>query len=132
MSFRIIGDEIEYEFRPFARIVAPACSVLRDRAEEEIEACDSAKREREDREWCDGLEAEHAKEVEALESKITELEAENEKLHLVLSEIDDGDTCLDLIAKAQAEAAEWRRIAEHNRDVYQEAMKPKPRKRRTF
>ena len=130
MTFRIIGDEIEYEYKPFARIVAPV-STLRDYAEGEIWNCDAKAREAADQKWREEIESEYETERENMEAKIEELTFENERLHTVLGEIDDGDACLDLIAKAQAETAKWREIAETNREAYLQAIRPKPRKRRT-
>jgi ketol-acid reductoisomerase len=128
MSFRIIGDRIEYEFQLFARIVAPECSTLRFYAEEEIEICDSARLERENPMRRDNFEAESTKEIDALQSKIDDLENEYKKLRAILEEIDDGDTCLDLIAKAEADAEKWREIAKTNRLAYLTSVQRKRRK----
>ena len=130
MTFRIIGDEIEYEFRPFARIVAPEHSTLRMYAEDEIWLLDPKKREAEDLEWKESVEKEHAAEVGRLESTVEMLRAEVDKYLGVLNEIDGGATCAEIIAAAQASEAKWREIAETNRAAYYEAIKPKPRKRK--
>ena len=129
-AFRIIGDEIEYEFRPFARIVAPEHSTLRMYAEDEIWLLDPKKRDAEDTEWKNAVEAEHAAEIERLESTIEMLRSEVDKYLGVLNDIDGGATCAELIAEAQASEAKWREIAETNRAAYYTAIKTKPRKRR--
>jgi predicted nuclease with TOPRIM domain len=126
-NFRIIGDEIEYECRPFARIVAPDFSIFRFDAIEEIEECDPAKAEAENAEWRREFEAEQAKEIEALQSRIETLETENEKWLAELNSLDDAGGVAQRIADLQAEVESWRKIAVDNRNAYHEAIKPKRR-----
>ena len=121
MSFRIIGDEIEYEYRPFAKIVAPT-SVWRDCAEGEIELFEPSLREKEIQEaWDQGhegfddLEAERDALKEQVKKLDDDLEAERDALKEQVKKLDDE---LDLIeemggvaeriADLKADAAAWR------------------------
>ena len=128
--FRIIGDEIEYLHVPFARIIASEHSTIRECAVDELWNCDPKKRDAEDTEWKNAVEAEHTAEIERLESTIEMLQSEVDKYLGALNDIDGGATCAELIAAAQASEAKWREIAETNRRAYYEAIKPKPRKRK--
>ncbi len=130
MSFRIIGDEIEYEFRPFARIIAPEFSIARYDAIEDLELCDRVSVERENEEWRKDFEAEQIAEITQLQERISDLEKEKEALEKLLDSIDGGATAAELITEAQDETAKWRAIAMDNRNAYLEAIKPKPRIRK--
>ena len=127
MSFRIISDLIEYEYRPFARIVAPECSTLRSYAEDEIWLFDPKKREADDMEWKESVEKEHAEIVTELKCKITDLETENKNMAKLLDAIDDGMTALELIENYRVETAKWREIATFNKNAYETAMQRKRR-----
>ena len=132
--FRIIGDEIEFGQKTIGKLTAPAFDSCRLAAVDVLDGFDPSQDERDrevaDQKWRDEIEAEHAAEIENLEAKIEALETENGRLTTVLDKIDNGDTCLGLIAKAQKETADWRKIAEDNRTAYYEAVRPKPRQRR--
>ena len=131
MIFRIIGDLIEYEYRPFAQIVAPECSTLRSYAEDEIWLFDPKKREADDMEWKESVEKEHAEAIEALESRCETLQAEVDEYLGLLNSIDGGATCAELIAEARASEAKWREIATFNKNAYETAMQHKRRSPRS-
>ena len=128
--FRIVGDEIEYERTPFARILMPAFSTLRQYAEDAIWLADPDKVERENNEWRREVEAEHAKEIEERDAKIEALQTEVDKWLGELNTIDDYGGVSARIEALMEETAKWREIAETNRQAYLELTKPKPRKRR--
>ena len=103
MSFRIIGDEIEYEYRPFAKIVAPT-SVWRDCAEGEIELFEPSLREKEIQEaWDQGHEG-----FDDLEAERDALKEQVKKLDDELDLIEEMGGVAERIADLKADAAAWR------------------------
>ena len=103
MSFRIIGDEVEYEYRPFAKIVAPT-SVWRDCAEGEIELFEPSLREKEIQEaWDQGHEG-----FDDLEAERDALKEQVKKLDDELDLIEEMGGVAERIADLKADAAAWR------------------------
>ena len=137
-AFRIIGDEIEYEYQLFARIAMPEHSTLRACAVDEIRSLDPEAKEKEDAEWCKDLEDEAERNRELLEGKIgdlenqvSELESENDELRSELQCLEDKGGLPERIGELKADAARWRLLAETYGSKLRELQAPKPRKRRT-
>ena len=87
--FRIVAGEIEYERRPFARIIMPGYSALYDCAVEAIESCDPDKVERENETWRKGVEEKHALEVADLQGQLDAMTERAEHAEYLLDAIDD-------------------------------------------
>ena len=128
--FRIIGDEIEYEYRIIGRLTVPTFDTWRNRAVELLEDMDPNRVERERDEAVNEVEQEYKDRIADLETDVQTLEDEKAKLENLLDEIEGGSTCAELLDKYRAEIADWRKIAEDNRAAYLKAVAPKPRKRR--
>lgn len=131
MSFRIIGDEIEYDYRPVARFIVPASCSARYHAEADIKDCDPEVAADARAQEIKALDDDYRKTIDDLESKVDELEAENKKLYAIVYEIDNGGTLHEIATRAEAEAAEWRAKAQAYADEIRRLNAPKPRRRKS-
>lgn len=125
--FRIIGDEIEYEYHVIGRLTAPTFDTWRNRAVELLEDMNPDRVERERDKAINEIEQEYEDEIAALEMRIEDLETEKKRAESLLDAIDDGMTALELIENYRKEAADWKKLAEDNRNLYLGATQRKRR-----
>ena len=114
--FRIIGDMIEYEYRPFARIVDGLGATFRDQAESMVDRTKGLAE----------IELEHEKEMEEADNahatEILAVEEERDALEETLRALEGGYKAHELVAEARSDAAKWREIAETNRKAYYDLL----------
>ena len=125
MSFRIIGDEIEYDYRPVARFIVPASSTPRGCAEDALWLCNPETIEREE----EALRAEYTDEIKELESKVEELESCVKVLEQDLDRVTEPGGAA-LVAELRKDRDKWRAKAVAYADEIRRLNAPKPRRRK--
>ena len=133
MTFRIIGDEIEFQQRTIGRFTVPSFDTWRNRATDLLEDMDPDRIEREQDEALKEIEDAYKDEITERNNKISDLKDRINTLESLIEEADDKDGLLGKFKAALADAQEWRETAQRLQKTLHKlttGAAPAPRKRR--